>query len=439
MAGSTGLDFTISTQYKSKISLSFYHQASATGPSAVYIAYSLNGSAGPFSEVVGNVTTYSNTGVCSSTPITAVFPQSVDCQSAVVVRVSGANAAAPAGAWRITGVTLSAAAGSINCVNNPVPCAPCAIGTYATVPSATSSLVCTACGSGMYSDQPAASACSRLSLSNALITTYLGDGTASSAGDGGSPADAKVSYPTGMAYDVASGSLYICDAWAHRVRQIRGGCVSTFAGSGPLGVGSGSSTGDGFAATLATLNIPNAVAVGPGGEVYILEHYGCKIRLVLNGAISTLAGSGTCSYADGAVLSAAFMYPKGLALKPNGDFYVAEEASKRLRLIRGGLVSTIYSAGEVNDVAINSLGDVFFSITNSGSFIAVNNCGVLRLRGAIISAVTVAGCSSSGDGGLASAATIDPKGIAIDRFDELNEPIALILCLLVGQFHSVFF
>src|SRR4051812_5475264 len=64
-----------------------------------------------------------------------------------------------------------------------------------------------------------------------IITTYAGTGVPAYGGDGGSPATAKLNYPSGLVIDGA-GVIYIADRNNHCVRKITGGIITTIAGSG---------------------------------------------------------------------------------------------------------------------------------------------------------------------------------------------------------------
>jgi len=56
-------------------------------------------------------------------------------------------------------------------------------------------------------------------VSNGVITTVVGNGTAGFSGDGGSPTNAELTYPSGVAVD-ANGNLYIADAGNKRIRAV---------------------------------------------------------------------------------------------------------------------------------------------------------------------------------------------------------------------------
>ena len=59
------------------------------------------------------------------------------------------------------------------------------------------------------------------------------------------------------------------------------------------------------------------------------------IYILASGVVSTLAGSGSQSFADGSGAGASFNYPRGVAVDTNGFVYVAESGNNRIRKITG--------------------------------------------------------------------------------------------------------
>jgi len=115
-----------------------------------------------------------------------------------------------------------------------------------------------------------------------------GNGTYGFLGDGGAATGASLGSPDGVAVDGA-GNLYIADLYNRRIRKVdTGGRISTVAGDGTYGF-----SGDGGAATSASLSSPTGVAVDGAGNLYIADQGNQRIRKVdTSGRISTVAGSG---------------------------------------------------------------------------------------------------------------------------------------------------
>ena len=93
-------------------------------------------------------------------------------------------------------------------------------------------------------------------VSNGLITTVAGNGTAASSGDGGLAIEAAM-LPAGMAFDSA-GDLFVSDSG--RIREISGGMIHTIAGTGTPG-----DSADYLPALTAALN-PGALLVDAAGR-----------------------------------------------------------------------------------------------------------------------------------------------------------------------------
>ncbi len=104
--------------------------------------------------------------------------------------------------------------------------------------------------------------------------------TAGFTGDGGPATMARLSGPTGVALDEASGFLYIADRINDRVRAVdlASGVIRTVAGGGVTTLPA--PYGDGGAATAALLADPGSVSVGPTGLVYIADTGHNRIRVL---------------------------------------------------------------------------------------------------------------------------------------------------------------
>jgi hypothetical protein len=109
--------------------------------------------------------------------------------------------------------------------------------------------------------------------------------------------------PVSVAVDNA-GNIYIADT--NRIRKVSNGVITTVAGNGTAGF-----SGDNGSATVAELDFPSAVAVDSAGNLYIADSLNLRIRKVLNGVITTIAGNGTYGFSgdNGPATSAALTYP----------------------------------------------------------------------------------------------------------------------------------
>ena len=176
-----------------------------------------------------------------------------------------------------------------------------------------------------------------------IITTVAGNGMVAFGGDGGPAVDASLNFPEAVAVD-GSGNLYIADTQNHRIRQVSlGGTITTVAGTGTA-----SFAGDGGPPTAASLNFPTAVAVDAAGTLYIADFSNGRVRRVSAGTISTLAGNGSFKYGgDGAAATSAFLdQPLGVAADSDGNFYIADTENHRIRKVTpDGTITTVAGTG----------------------------------------------------------------------------------------------
>jgi len=176
-------------------------------------------------------------------------------------------------------------------------------------------------------------------VSGGMISTFAGAGKSGDSGDGGKATDAELGSPTGLAVDL-SGNVYIADTAAHRIRMVGNGIISTLAGTGVRGY-----SGDGDQARDAQLDSPTGVAVDSDGTVYIADTNNSRIRqLATTGIITTIAGNGTVGYVgDGGDAIAAELYsPTGLSVA-SGRIYLADKGNNSVRILAASGAATMTS------------------------------------------------------------------------------------------------
>jgi RHS repeat-associated protein len=176
-----------------------------------------------------------------------------------------------------------------------------------------------------------------------IITTVAGNGTYGDSGDGGPATQAQLA-PIGMAVS-ADGSLYIADIINNRIRRMEpDGRLTTAAGNGSAGY-----SGDGGPATQAQLAAPRGVAVGPNNDLYIADYDNNRVRRVgLDGRVNTVAGNGTVGNSGdgGAAILAQLAMPMGVAVGPDGSLYIADTYNHRIRRVDpNGIMTTVAGNG----------------------------------------------------------------------------------------------
>jgi sugar lactone lactonase YvrE len=177
-----------------------------------------------------------------------------------------------------------------------------------------------------------------------IFSTIAGTGAAITgagafAGDGGRAKNARLSSPTGIAFDSA-GNLYIADFGNGKVRRVDGaGIISSLDTSAWPG-----------SADLA----PRALAFDSAGNLYVSSWYqwkssGCWVlRITPQNAISVVAGIGTCGYGGdgGLATSATLDGVSGIAFDSAGNLYIADAANHRVRRVdTKGVITTVAGTG----------------------------------------------------------------------------------------------
>lgn len=113
------------------------------------------------------------------------------------------------------------------------------------------------------------------------------------------------------------------------------GSVNAFAGSGTAGF-----SGDGGPASAAALNAPRGIAVDPADNVYIADTANNRIRKVsgATGVITTVVGAGgaspfsACSY-SGAAIAAKLNAPQDVAVDTAGNLFIADTGANCIRKV----------------------------------------------------------------------------------------------------------
>ena len=118
----------------------------------------------------------------------------------------------------------------------------------------------------------------KMDLQEGKLVPIAGSGKKGFTGDGGSAKNATFDGPKGIAIG-PDGNIYVMDTENHAVRKIelQSGLISTVAGFGPKGLGGG---GDGGSATKAQMDRPHGICVGPDGAIYIGDTNNHRVRRV---------------------------------------------------------------------------------------------------------------------------------------------------------------
>ena len=168
-----------------------------------------------------------------------------------------------------------------------------------------------------------------------MITTVAGNGEEGFSGDGGPAAEASLSFPVWVAFDV-EGNLFIPDYGNHRIRRVDvgTGIITTVAGNGEEGF-----SGDGGPATEASFSSPLGVAVDAEGNLFIADEFNHRVRRVDadSGIITTVAGNGTEVFSGdgGPATEASLYYPTSISLDTEGSLFISDFEHHRVRVVKG--------------------------------------------------------------------------------------------------------
>jgi sugar lactone lactonase YvrE len=256
--------------------------------------------------------------------------------------------------------------------------------------------------------------------SSGVVTTLAGSGTVTYLDGNGTLAG--FNNPCGIAVDT-SGNVYIGERFNHRIRKITPqGVVTTLAGSG-IGTyldGNG---------TLAGFNSPFGLTIDSSGNVYVADTTNNRIRKITpQGVVSTFAGSGAASFADGTGTNAIFYNPYGVYMSPTGILYVADTLNNRVRQISSTQIVTTL-AGSGTATYLDSVGTLSgFNYPNSitvdnNNIIYVTDLNNNRIRSitsaGIVTTLTGSGIASFANGTGTNSSFNAPWGICVDIYNNL--------------------
>lgn len=182
----------------------------------------------------------------------------------------------------------------------------------------------------------------RLDTYSGQLTIVAGTGLPGSAGAGAVANRSSLNDPRGLAL-APDGTLMIAEMGGNTVRQVAtDGTISSVAGTAAA-----ATTGDGALATAAAVNAPQAVAFAPDGAV--LTTTGNRVRkFYVGGNISSIAGGSAGGYSGdgGPATSAQLNSPRGLAVSPDGSFYIADLSNNVVRKVSTtGTITTYAGVG----------------------------------------------------------------------------------------------
>ncbi|MDR3455895.1 MAG: hypothetical protein P4N60_00500 [Verrucomicrobiae bacterium] len=264
---------------------------------------------------------------------------------------------------------------------------------------------------------------------NGIITTVVGNGGSVFSGDGGLATSAGVYWPNHVAFD-AQGNFYIASVLHYRIRKVdTKGIITTVAGTGSM-----NPVIDGGPATNSALFDPINVAFDPAGNWYICDLHHFRIRKVdTNGIITTVAGNGVGNYAGdgGAATNASLRAPQSVSLDAAGNLLIADSLCNRVRKVDAdGIITSVAGnnsgtfAGDGNQATNASLNSPWFAAVDAYGNLFIADYGNNRIRKVDVNGVisTVAGKGTAAYSGDGGSATdASLNGPACVAFDAAGD------------------
>jgi quinohemoprotein ethanol dehydrogenase len=202
----------------------------------------------------------------------------------------------------------------------------------------------------------------KVDMKSGIISTVAGTGVAGFSGDGGPAKQAHLRQPHCVLFD-RDGTLLICDLGNHRIRRLHPdtGIIETWSGTGEA-----KGPAEGAPVKGTPLNGPRTLAMASNGDLYVALREGNAIYRIDHASetLHKIAGTGENGFGGdgGPALAAKFggaatgaaarlAGPKGLALGPNDELYVADTESHAIRRIdlKTGIITTVLGTGEMGD------------------------------------------------------------------------------------------
>ena len=154
----------------------------------------------------------------------------------------------------------------------------------------------------------------------------------------------RFNQPRGLALDL-DGNLLVADSWNHAIRKV------TMAGVVTTLVGGQQGFSDGPLAS-AQFYLPLDIVVDGEGTIIVADSGNHRLRKIVDGQVTTLAGSSDSGAADGPGATARLHEPFSVALDERGRLLVLENLRKdTLRVVEAGLAPPLWM-GPVQEVFV---------------------------------------------------------------------------------------
>jgi DNA-binding beta-propeller fold protein YncE len=214
---------------------------------------------------------------------------------------------------------------------------------------------------------------------------------------------AKFRSPHGVAYDKKKRKVYVADAGNHVIRAINlndNGEHQVYTVAGVPGT-PGFKDGNADSAMFVS---PHALVLGKDGEVIVADIGNARVRLIKGGIVTTIAGSGEAGSQDGPPKQATFNYAMDLVLD-DLDILLADAGSHLIRkIVPGNEVTTISlqdTLSTPHGIAIDENKNIYIADMGTHRILKIDKNGSIK---------TIVGTGQIGN-----------------KLEELNKPAALLV------------
>jgi sugar lactone lactonase YvrE len=232
----------------------------------------------------------------------------------------------------------------------------------------------------------------KILLATGIVTTIVGNGVSSSSGLGGSGTSVSINSPFSMTGDTLA--LYFADTYYIWKYIISTGIVVRFGGIAPYSSGF---NGDSGPATSAKFLHIRGLAISNSGILAVADMGNNRIRGILpDGIVRTLVGNGIQGFGGdgGGATGAMLNYPLSVYFDSNDNLFISDSGNVRIRKVTEvGIITTFagggtgddgdhatdasLSGGTVYDIKGDSIGNIYFSVSNSCRIRMVSTVGIL--------------------------------------------------------------
>jgi sugar lactone lactonase YvrE len=312
------------------------------------------------------------------------------------------------------------------------------------------------------------------------ICTYAGTGETGFNGDGHDRLRTALYWPVDVEF-TPRGRRIVLDWNNHKVREILPDdtfttiCGTDFVGDGPADLSDLDE--DGADPLTVDLNHPTDVQEFPNGDIIFMAWHNHKIRSIdaVTGRVRVLLGAQAAFAGDGGpAVDARVNQPPHGVLAPNGNFFLIDQRSQRIRVIynfaaerKNAIIATVVGTGEKGfngdgialqtqlsfpagpnpepsgGLALDANGRLYFSDTHNNRIRVVDFSTADFTQGVVQTIAGTGQAAYGGDGGPATEAQINfPQDIEIGPdgnlyFADTNNNRVRMIDLTAGTIHTV--